>query len=544
MIINKSPDARDTVRDMYIAALIGLAAFLAVTGGCILNPFDPTFIFATGGDAVQHYVGWLFYRHAPLLQIPFGSNPAYGETMSSTVVFTDSIPLMAFLFRPLSRFLPLDFQYIGIWTALTFTLQAIFAWKLLARLTSDRVLIGLGTGFFVLCYPMILRIWVHEALSAQWLVLAALYVFLDDARKSFRWALLLCVASLVHAYLVAMVAAIWAADMLRRALIRECTFIDLAKEVVAVVIPLIAVMGLAGYFKHGSTTADGFGIYRMNLSSPFNRGGAISIMDIPTRHGGDYEGAVYLGAGMIALVGIAIFGAYKRRLKFQFECSKITTLALLSAGLLIYAISNRVAFGSHELFSYSLDRLVGPLARTFRVSGRFAWAVVYLLQMVVIGIIIHCFSRRTSILLLSFFLVVQACDVMSGTVLMRERWSGSWSNPIKAAFWNEAGLRYKRIAYVPAPSAPPGSLPDNVVPLDIFASSHGMSVTWADAARPDFEKAAIVESQLRQQVDTGQYRLDTLYVIGDDIIWARARDSAPGFLGSVDGYRVIAPGMQ
>jgi hypothetical protein len=536
----KSSKKSGSVKDTYIAALIGLAAFLAITGGKVLNPFDSTFIFSGGGDAVQHYVGWLFYRSAPLFQIPLGKNAAYGESLSSTIVFTDSLPLMAFVFRPLARMLPFSFQYIGIWTALSFVLQGVFAWKLIYRFTADRILLGLGTSLFVLSFPMVLRISSHEGLSAHWLILAGLCIFLSNGHKTLKWALLLSVASLVHAYMVAMLGIIWAFDLGQRLIAREQTVRDLLEELVAVLVSLGSVMGLAGYFGHGSTAAEGFGIYRMNLLSFVDRRDALSTLVFQERRAGDYEGTVYLGAGMICLAVAAVGALPRLRQRFILRSTRLRAAAALCIVFLIYAASNRIALGSHELLSYPLDKIVGPFAKTFRVSGRFAWPVLYLFYLAIIAIVIRCYSNRTAALLMSIFLVVQAGDLMNGTALIRERWAQPWSSPMQSAFWNDTGAKYRRIAFLLPEDAPAAALPVGALPLDIFAASHGMSVNWTDAARRDEAKEKALADALRAEVLTGHLRTDTLYVIGDDAVWNRV-----GAAGrTVDGYRLIAPGAQ
>ena len=50
---------------------------------------------------------------------------------SSSIVFTDSLPLGAFISKYLRAFVPDTFQYFGIWLWLCFVLQALFAFKVL-----------------------------------------------------------------------------------------------------------------------------------------------------------------------------------------------------------------------------------------------------------------------------------------------------------------------------------------------------------------------------------------------------------------------------
>lgn len=96
--------------------------FVYVTGGRIINPTYDDWLMI--GDSAQHYIGWEFFRHTPLFQWPIADNPKLGLEVASSIVFTDSIPIAAFIFKPLNYFLPATFQYFGLWIWLCFVLQA------------------------------------------------------------------------------------------------------------------------------------------------------------------------------------------------------------------------------------------------------------------------------------------------------------------------------------------------------------------------------------------------------------------------------------
>ena len=57
------------------AALIGFLAFWATAGLPFLNPTNVAWL--QGGDPLQHYLGWAFYRNSPWTW-PIGLNPMYG----------------------------------------------------------------------------------------------------------------------------------------------------------------------------------------------------------------------------------------------------------------------------------------------------------------------------------------------------------------------------------------------------------------------------------------------------------------------------------
>ena len=108
--------------NMLIPICLGIFACLMVVGPKALNP--TILDLAQGVDPFKDYVGWMFFRNSPWA-FPIGLNPTYGLEFSTSVVFSDSIPLMAFLFKAISFVLPETFQYLGIWTLICFMLQAV-----------------------------------------------------------------------------------------------------------------------------------------------------------------------------------------------------------------------------------------------------------------------------------------------------------------------------------------------------------------------------------------------------------------------------------
>jgi hypothetical protein len=531
-----------TIVDLGLPVLIGLLLFWAFTGGKIALPTNLDWILRSNGDPVQHYVGWSFFRDAPFFQWPFGRNWAYGETLSSSIVFTDSIPLFAFIFRPFSSLLPAQFQYFGVWILSCFVLQAVFAWQLISHFTRDNWQRIFATGLFVLSPPMLWRLSGHEALIGHWLILAALCVFMQDRRKIPLWTLLLCVASLIHAYLCAMVIAIWLADVIRRLAYKTTPARLLATEVVIAVVCLGAVMTFAGYFISTSVSAGGFGYFRMNLLALFDPSPIWSSFYSDPYRNGDYEGFAYLGAGMLVLTVIALVALALRRRPIGANRRVVVPLAVLAVVLMAYALSDHVALGPYELFHYRLPGFLRKVSSTFRVSGRFGWPVVYLIELAVFAILFS--QTRTEKRLVSWLLfamlALQAYDVTRAANILQEGWNRPYSPPLKAAFWDEAGKKYKHVALVY-----PTEDTQNVGSLMLFASEHRIAVNGGSIARIDPVKLASLRDELRQTVAQNSYRSDTLYVFLRDDLWDEALDRyTGGFKGVVDGYRVIAPGWQ
>ena len=101
MIIIKKrlPFLNIRIHSQVIPTLIGAICFSKVVGINVLIPSNIAW-FAGGvnSDMLQHYLGWSFYRDSPW-RLPLGLNPDYGLELSNSIVYTDSIPLLAIFFK-------------------------------------------------------------------------------------------------------------------------------------------------------------------------------------------------------------------------------------------------------------------------------------------------------------------------------------------------------------------------------------------------------------------------------------------------------------
>ena len=133
------------------------------------------------------------------------------------ILFTDSNPLLGLLLKPIASLLPADAQFVGPWLLLCLVVQTLFAWLLLKRFAPGPL--ALWAGVVLLAgLPTLFNRFVHANLFAHWLILAALWLFLDPGRgaKARWWVPLIGVTAMIHNYLLVMVAAIWATAMIER----------------------------------------------------------------------------------------------------------------------------------------------------------------------------------------------------------------------------------------------------------------------------------------------------------------------------------------
>ncbi len=527
-----------------LALALGAAAFCLATGGGILFPTNLDFL--QHGDPAQHYVGWSFFRDTPWLQLPPGANPAYGGEIGSSIVFTDSIPLLAFFFKPWSRLLPESFQYTGMWTLLCFCLQAWFARALLARWTANRWLQLIGTAFFVLAPPFLWRLRGHFALLGQWLILAGFWLYLARRHSLARWCALAAVAALVHAYLWCMVMAIWAADLWQRRATGELDQRQTLRSLTAAAAASLATMWCAGYFMvGGSFGASGYGFYRLNLAAFLDSDGDWSrlLPDVPQAPG-DYEGFAFFGLSMLLLAAFAI-ALWLRQGAAPISRARLRPLLWLAAGLSVLAISNHVGIGAYKLFSMRLPFRIMTVASILRSSGRLIWPVYYLAYLAVFRIVLQravgAVQRRAVMAGLAL-LALQIFDSSRAYAMLRDRLAGVEPPPavLRSAFWAEAARLYRGIVVVL-----PGGDDERSLPLARLAAEAGMTIDSGYFSRTDAAEVRRLRAAVLREVLSGRLDPQKLYVFGDEhAVLAAASARADDAVATVDGFQVLAPRMK
>ena len=129
-----------------LASALGLAFAAWLYPIAVFDPLRHEWLLYS--DAAQHFFGWQFFRAEPW-QFPPGRLVGYGLEMGSSIVFTDSIPLLALLLKPFSGSLPPEFQYTGLWVAACHAAAPLFAWRC-GALATGRVEAAIGCALFAL----------------------------------------------------------------------------------------------------------------------------------------------------------------------------------------------------------------------------------------------------------------------------------------------------------------------------------------------------------------------------------------------------------
>jgi hypothetical protein len=524
--------------------LLGLAAFLLVAGPRVLDPGNVAWLGSD--DPASHYLGWVFFRQAAW-SFPIGSNPDFGLELSSSIVYSDSIPLFAFLFKAVGPLLPDTFQYTGLWLLLCFLLQAWLAWKLTGLVTASVVLRSLACILFLFAPPMLWRLAGHWALAAHFLLLATLYLVLCPALdwpRRYAWALLVAVVALVHAYLLAMVGLCWLADLGDRLRRRELHIDAAAKEALTVIVLLLLVCWQAGYFGIEGGLAHGsfYGYFRANLLTLLDSSGwSYLLRDLPEGRG-DYEGFNYLGLGVIVL-GLTALPLLAQQVTAGRQL--LQRHLLLSWALLLlagFAITHKPAFGWWSI-TLPMPDLLLHLAEIFRSSGRMLWPLFYVLLLMLIATVIKSVGHRTAVCLLTLAVVLQLLDTHAGWRTRRESLMVPRAATMVPApqdqFWEQAAARYAKVRVLP-----PGNKGPLWKQVASFAGTHGLATDAVYLARIDNAGYATASALADEVLATGRYADDTLYILDENLRQQAelSLDPERDMMTTVDGVLVVAPG--
>jgi len=487
---------------LLLAALLGLATFFSVYDWETMTGSSPVWR-ARHGDAGQAIVGWQAFVHdewrLPLLETRLLRAPD-----GTSIILTDSLPLLALPAKALRRILPSDFVFFGYWLALCFVLQAVAAVLALDAWGVSSPAARLAGAAVALALPAWIGRYLHLALCGQFVLLlacAATGARLRAARLRTRveiaWAALLAVALLIHVYLFVMVGVLWLVSLVEKLRVDVGSRRAWLAAGGATVAGLAALMLVCGYFSLRGQPLAGFGTYSMNLLQPWwptqssFLGSARETIDAT---GGQGEGMNYLGAGLLLLLVVSL--AQGARAWWR-AARRLPCLVVGAASLSIYSLSNVVYVGGARVLAWKVPSWLEPLTDTLRSSGRFFWPVAYLLIVGSIAVIAKSSrSPRQAALVFAVAAVFQTADASTFRAQARER--ARWVEParIVAADWSPLLTRAKRVVVLPTLyCSSPESTP---VDLEIqrLAVTRGIPVNSGHIARPP-EECAVEDGRIR-----------------------------------------------
>ena len=531
-----------------IPILMGLAAFGAVVGLGILNPRNVSWLLADF-DMTLEYLGWAFYRYGPWT-LPIGLNPHFGLDISSSIIYSNSMPLFAMVFKPFSSLLGEPFQFWGIWILLCFVLQAWMAWLVIGLITRDLWIKTFATGLLLFSPPMFSQIGFHNSTIGHFPILAAIYLILraNQNKRVLWWSILLPCTLMIHPYTFAMLVALWLADLMDKLFVQKKLSIwQIIVEMVCVFSTTLFMAWQAGYFMNVSPGETGFGMYRMNLLALFDPSGFDAanwsfLYSLPSvRNNNNYEGFVYLGLGLITvlLISLPMMVSHRAKLVKLLRCHVFIFLCLIC--LTLFALSNNIGIGPWT-FSIPLTPKLFSFASILRASARMFWPVFYVIAFAGIYFLIRGYSKKIAASILGIALVIQMIDTSGAWLEIKNKINHPGAQPASSLsdpFWADAAKHYKHIVRVPVWN-------EQAIweKFANYAAQNQLGTNSVFMGRVDQQKIERSNQKIQALLAQGKFDPDTLYIVEDNFVpqFSKTMNPKTDLLARFNEINVFVPG--
>lgn len=424
----------------------GFVIFVLIYGTKILDVTFDDWIMNNGGDFLQHYIGWLYYRKTPW-KFPIGLIDGLLEDSLVSVTFMDSIPLFAVFFKLLSPVLPATFQYFGLYGIIVYMLQGALSGLIIYKLTKSIYAGIISPALFVTNTVLTTRMYAHTALACHPIILMALLLAIDLEKLKERkkdllcWLLLMFMASWIHLYFVPMVAIIMIGAYLKD-IISKKWYVPLIKMGTVFAFTLIMMYVMGDFYGETSLAESDFGVYNYNLISFFEPAGASRFFEfVGTVDKGRGETFAYLGVGIIimmnyAIISILVSGNLKEKIKQNIGW--IFTVIVLS----FISIIPSIRIGNYNSKAIKLPKVTLKVMTMFRANCRFIWPVMYIVVILSICTLLKKHNKR-GIVLFYVLCIVQLADLSNiVTIKKEESHSMIYGEPhcLQSSVWNEMNV--------------------------------------------------------------------------------------------------------
>lgn len=508
--------------------------------GGLIDPREVAWLLHEN-DPLQHYLGWHFFRRDDW-QWPLGEVSNLASSVGASIVYTDSIPLVALALKPFHAWLPDPLQYLGLVMLANLVLNAGISCALLQR-SGVPAWAALFASLLFVSLPMAtmrgLGAHGHEALSAHWLLLLGIWLTLyypqPTNRAGWRWLALLALAVLIHFYLFFMVGVMWAAwwcGIVWRTRAWRAPRQRLRVWLWGVVPPvsILLLMWAAGYFHYGGGDGGGYGVFSAELLTYFNplsrawflQGGEPGSLSFflpgwETPVWGQYEGQAYAGLGGIGvlLAGVIAAVCHRQYAKRHSWSGTFGWLLVAVVGLFVFALSDRLVIGGW-LVELHYARWLGPLPDTLRSSGRLAWPLLYVLLLAALLLLASSWPRRRLLWVLAGLVILQWIDLndwhASVHQRLKSRLEATSGEALPYAILQEASLEPLWQSRERIVALPPEDLAV-LRPYAWLAAEHDMSLNIAHLARASQDTLEQATRSVKKQLKEGQLDARAVYVL-------------------------------
>lgn len=372
---------------IVLIIIMACVVFSILYGPGKLNPKYTDWLL-TNPDSTIQYIGAQAYRHSTWM-FPLGNLNTLHYPDTSSIIFTDSIPLLAIIYKLISPLFSGNYQYVGIWVLLCYIITGLLSGKILSRFISNNIALLIGVAFILINPVLIDRYFGHASLMGQWTILLSVIplVFYDqwssDSRKMLKYS---CILGLlmpsIHMYFFLECGLVLFSYCLYDALIKKKYIAEVAILLLYCLSGIISIFLLGGFSGTRSFWggAGGFGEYSFNLNGFVNSQGNSLLYNGFTNGEKQYEGFSYLGLGMILLLLIAIGLGFFSNINRKWIKNKrklLIVFGVFSFVSILISVSPIVSLGNHILFEIPYPNIIQRVWGIFRSTGRLIWPLYY-----------------------------------------------------------------------------------------------------------------------------------------------------------------------
>lgn len=538
---------------------LGVLIFIFIYGWSALDPHNTAWTM-NGQDLEQHYFGWEFFKSSPWT-FPIGEITALAYPYGIPIVFTDSIPLVAIPLKLFSGVLPYDFQYFGIWGALSFGLTAAFAAVIIRRFNRASI-VGLLGAVLVVCTPVLLsRVFIHTALASVWIILASFALIayrksIHDrgvTREITLWSLLFISATLIHPYYLPMIGA----ALFAYVVIGFRSYLNAALKLFIPPILAIFVFWATGGLSLGGGESIGMpNEYNLDLAAVFSGSGWSQVVpSLSSVHG---ESMMFVGLGSAMLICLSVVLAFCRRdvarLWAAIRTRPIRSLLLLFTvlALLVLSLGTVIRFNGVTLLSLEwIPMKVQVLWATFRSCARLAWPLYYFAIVGSFCYLAYAFRNRRSLLLCTIVILagVQFVDVLYSPAGHSVSQITRRTTPARSAD-EVAVMKYIKNVTSNSPDKKHIVYLDSMEPSEYFdfddaASVSGLTINKGYFSRSPQKQIDTYSSDYRKRLENGEkLDADNIYVLDYPETIEYARNNTHYSLVEVGKYVFLKDSLQ
>lgn len=553
----------DKFKTAAIGALVGLAVFLIIYGFAPLNPFNENFVI-TGyleKDIAQHYAGWKLFRNSDW-SFPLGVGQNIEYPYGGSVSYTDSIPLFAIFFKLISPVLPHTFQYFGIFVCLCFVLQGLFGSLLTNLFTDCKTYCGLSALLLCFAPVMVERAFRHCALTAHFIILAALYYYFKNKKSCCKsyipFYIINILAITIHPYFLPFSFAIMFAFAMEDFFIAKNRIKSVLHILASIIVTLAVGYCIGAFYNKGGMATLGYGYFSMNLNALFNpvsKGFAgennwSAVLGDRPYFGGQTEGFAYLGLGIILAAAIsAVLLLTKQRQDIIVFVKKHFGIIFSAFCLTIFAIGDGVYYGGLLLFRYPVsEEIIIKYFNIFRGNGRFGWILFYLLFLFALyGISKYLNSKKVAAFVLCAICFVQIFD-LSDVLIEKHRYFYNHSTENRQSaytfaqhpFWEET---IQQVDGVIEMQSEQGSMFGNgLIDIANLCGEYDKYINSTFAARTSVDKRRDVIEHQKMLLSENKFD-NVLYIVEETKLFDTLIKNGSCQAFEVDGQLVVVPAL-